>query len=168
MAVDCGMSAPTAPAAPSSAPCEGPPLGPTLVPFADFIGLRLVRMQGGEAELTVDLKPELLNTWQVAHGGVTMTLLDVGMAHAARSLNMKGADKGPGVVTVEMKTTFLRPAKGELHAFGWCDHYSSTMAFCRAELRDTHDRLLAQAMGTFKRMAAFNRKNRLKSASLHD
>jgi len=76
---------------------------PTHVPFADYLGLLLLRMAGGEAEITVNLRPELLNTWQVAHGGVTMTLLDVTMAHAARSLNMRGQDKGPGVVTVEMK-----------------------------------------------------------------
>ena len=56
---------------------------PTHVPFADYLGLLLLRMAGGEAEITVNLRPELLNTWQVAHGGVTMTLLDVKIGRAS-------------------------------------------------------------------------------------
>ena len=47
-------------------------------------------------------------------GGVLMTLLDVAMAHAARSVNRHLPDLGPGVVTVEMKTSFMRPGEGEL------------------------------------------------------
>ena len=140
------------------------PLKPSFTPFVEHLGVELVRFEKGQSEIKLDLHAHHENGLAVAHGGVIMTLLDVAMALAAKSSDPDGL----GVVTVEMKTTFLRPAKGELYAFGWCDHYSSTMAFCRAELRDTHDRLLAQAMGTFKRMAAFNRKNRLKNASLHD
>ena len=81
-----------------------------------------------------------------------MTLLDVVMAVAAKSADPDQM----GMVTVEIKTTFMRPAKGDLHALGWCDHFSTTMAFCRGELRDSQGRLLAQSMGTFKRMRSFN------------
>jgi acyl-coenzyme A thioesterase PaaI-like protein len=74
-------------------------------------------------------------------------------------LAAKSSDRdGLGVLTIEMKTSFLRPARGEIHALGWCDHYSTTMAFCRAELRDTHGRVLAQGMGTFKRMRTLGRR----------
>ena len=38
---------------------------------------------GGEAELRLDLAETHLNYWDVAHGGVLMTLMDVPMAHAA-------------------------------------------------------------------------------------
>ena len=37
-------------------------------------------------------------------------------------------------------------------AFGFCDHHSASLAFCRGELRDASGRLLAQSMGTFRRM----------------
>jgi uncharacterized protein (TIGR00369 family) len=129
------------------------PLKPSFTPFVAHLGAELVSMGKGEAEIKLDLKPHLENGLEVAHGGVVMTLLDVVMALAAKSNDPEGL----GVVTIEMKTSFLRPAHGELHAFGWCDHYSSTMAFCRGELRDTHNRLLAQSMGTFKRMSALKR-----------
>ena len=126
----------------------------THVPFADHIGLRLVSMAGGESEIMIAMRDELLNTWQVAHGGVTMTLLDVTMAHAARSLNMKGTDKGPGVVTVEMKTTFMRPGEGDLTCKARVLHRSSTMAYTEGSVYTASGLLCAHATGTFKYLRA--------------
>ncbi|MFM8929751.1 MAG: PaaI family thioesterase [Betaproteobacteria bacterium] len=126
----------------------------TQVPFADFLGLQLLHMQGGQAELILPMRPELLNTWQVAHGGVTMTLLDVTMAQAARSLNMKGQDKGPGVVTVEMKTTFMRPGEGQLTCRARVLHRSSTMAYAEGSVYAANGLLCAHATGTFKYLRA--------------
>ena len=48
------------------------------------------------------------------HGGVTMTLLDVVMAHAARDAGRRGVAETSGVVTIEMKTSFLRRGLGRL------------------------------------------------------
>lgn len=132
------------------------PLKPSFTPFVAHLGVELVSMDTGRAEIKLDLKPFMENGLEVAHGGVVMTLLDVVMALAAKSSDPDGL----GVVTIDLNTSFLRPARGELHALGWCEHYSSTMAFCRAELRDTHNRLLAQGTGTFKRMAALGRKRK--------
>ena len=41
-----------------------------------------------------------------------MTLLDVVMAHAARRSGAQPVEEAIGVVTVEMKTTFMRPGVG--------------------------------------------------------
>ena len=82
------------------------------IPFAELLGFELIRFDAGEAEIAVTLRDELRNSFDVAHGGVTMTLLDVVMAHAARSPNQPGIGESPSVVTVEMKTTFMRPATG--------------------------------------------------------
>jgi uncharacterized protein (TIGR00369 family) len=79
-----------------------------------------------------------------------MTLLDVAMAHAARSVNAKEPGHGPGVVTVEMKTSFMRPAEGRLCARAKLLHRSSTMAFCEGSVFDAGERLCAHATGTFK------------------
>lgn len=122
-------------------------------PFVEHLGVEPVSTGRGQAEIRLTLRPEHLNGLGVAHGGVVMTMLDVVMAVAAKSADPDQM----GMVTVEMKTSFLRPAKGELFAQGWCDHFSTTMAFCRGELRDSHGRLLAQSMGTFKRMRSFKR-----------
>jgi acyl-CoA thioesterase len=51
-----------------------------------------------------------------------------------------------------MKTNFLQPANAgtRLIASGHVFHRSSTMAFCDGEVRDSDERLIAKAMGTFK------------------
>ncbi|GLU35642.1 PaaI family thioesterase [Trinickia caryophylli] len=117
-------------------------------PFIDHLGVRLVAAAGGESEVALALADSHLNTWQIAHGGVTMTLADVALATAARSL----AGGGIGVVTVEMKVSFLQPGRGELRAFGRVLHRSTTMAYCEGEVRDSEGHFVAKAIGTFKYM----------------
>jgi uncharacterized protein (TIGR00369 family) len=140
---DSRKSTADAPATPAPAP--------SLVlesPFLDQLGVRLVSAAEGASELVLALAGAHLNSWDVAHGGVTMTLADAALATAARSL----ADDGVGVVTVEMKVNFMQPGRGELRAFGRVLHRSSTMAYCEGEVRDTAGHFVAKALGTFKYM----------------
>jgi uncharacterized protein (TIGR00369 family) len=123
---------------------------PVVIPFVEQLGLELHRCDGGHAEVRVDLDAAHLNSWEVAHGGVLMTLLDVAMAHAARSLHGKEPDHGPGVVTVEMKTSFMRPGEGRLVAKASVLHRSTTMAFCEGSVFDDDQHLCAHATATFK------------------
>ena len=121
------------------------------IPFVEHLGMTLERFEPGVAALAVELRPELTNTWGVAHGGVLMTLLDVAMAHAARTPSEAGgAVEAGGVVTVEMKTTFMRPGQGRLVAEGKRMHRTATMAFCEAAVRDAAGKLVGHATGTFK------------------
>ena len=120
------------------------------LPFVDLLGFELLRFENGEAELAVDLRHELTNTWGVAHGGVTMTLLDVAMAHAARSPDANQPDGGRGVVTIEMKTSFMRPGLGRLLARGKLLTRTASMAFCEGSVRVEGGTLVAHATGTFK------------------
>ncbi|MCX7742162.1 MAG: PaaI family thioesterase, partial [Tepidimonas sp.] len=56
------------------------------IPFVELLGLRLRRWDDGVAEIAFEPGPQHLNSFAVVHGGVSMTLLDVAMAHAARSV----------------------------------------------------------------------------------
>lgn len=147
---------------------------PLRIPFVEELGLELWAFADGKAELRVDLADAHLNSWAVAHGGVLMTMLDVAMAHAARSVVSAGAaarsvasaepppttaaasplDHGPGVATIEMKTTFMRPAEGRLRALGTLLHRTSTMAFTEGSVFNEHGQLCAHATGTFKYLRA--------------
>jgi len=133
---------------------------PVHIPFVEQLGLELHSMGDGQAELRVDLAEGHLNSWEVAHGGVLMTLLDVAMAHAARSVHMQAEGMGPGVVTVEMKTSFMRPGEGELRALGRLLHRSTTMAFCEGSVLDEQGRLVAHATATFKYLRALPSRGR--------
>lgn len=123
---------------------------PLHIPFVEELGLELHLFGDGQAEVQVDLEQAHLNSWEVAHGGVLMTMLDVSMAHAARSIHAREPGHGPGLVTIEMKTSFMRPAEGRLTAKAKVLHRSTTMAFCEGSVYDEDHHLCAHATGTFK------------------
>jgi uncharacterized protein (TIGR00369 family) len=115
------------------------------IPFVELLGFELHRMEGGEAEIAFNPADDHLNSFDVVHGGATMTLLDVVMAHAARSVQTD-----MGCVTIEMKTSFMRAAKGPLVARGRLLHRTATMAFTEGSVFDAAGKLCSHATGTFK------------------
>ena len=124
------------------------PFGAT-IPFVDHLGFTLEKFEGGQSELHYAPQPEHLNSFDVTHGGAVMALLDVVMATAARSVEVS-----MGVVTIEMKTSFMRPAKvaagQKLTGHGQLLHRTRTMAFTEGKIYDTEGQLCAHATGTFK------------------
>ncbi|MGP8097956.1 MAG: PaaI family thioesterase, partial [Steroidobacteraceae bacterium] len=76
------------------------------IPFIKDLGVEFLVADAGRASVALQLRERHLNSWNVAHGGVLMTLLDVAMAVAGRSLDPAAG----GGVTVEMKTSFVQPA----------------------------------------------------------
>jgi uncharacterized protein (TIGR00369 family) len=119
------------------------------IPFVHLLGFELTLFEGGRSEVRLPPNPEHLNSFAVTHGGVLMTLLDVTMASAARSVCPE-----LGVVTIEMKTSFMRPAiqseHGPLVAKGELMHRTATMAFTQATVYDGRGHACAHATGTFK------------------
>ncbi|WP_180126611.1 PaaI family thioesterase [Rhodoferax sp. BLA1] len=115
------------------------------IPFVKHLGFVLTVFADGQSEVDFTPQPEHLNSYQVTHGGVVMTLLDVTMAMAARA-----APGRTGVVTVEMKTSFMRPSQGPLTARGTLKHHTATLAFTEATVYDAHNQACAHATGTFK------------------
>jgi uncharacterized protein (TIGR00369 family) len=115
------------------------------IPFVKLLGFELTGFEDGHSEIVFVPRPEHLNSFAVVHGGATMTLLDVSMATAARSV-----EPGMGVVTIEMKTSFMQAARGRLVAKGRLMHRTNTMAFTESTLLDEKGRACAHATGTFK------------------
>ena len=118
------------------------------IPFVTHLGLELEKFENGESAIGYSPKPEHLNSFSVTHGGAVMTLMDVTLAAAARSVQ-----PDMGVVTIEMKTSFMQPAPGDgsrLTAKGRLIHRTVTLAFTEATLFDAHGRACAHATGTFK------------------
>jgi acyl-CoA thioesterase len=117
-------------------------------PFLQELGVEFLQMADGEAQVALDLMPHHMNSWRVSHGGVTMTLLDVAMSLAGRSLY----PDAKAAVTVEMNTSFVQPGGrqgGRLVAKGKAFHRSTTMCFCEGEVWNG-DQLVAKSLGTFK------------------
>jgi len=125
------------------------------VPFLKLLGVRLLTAEMGKGEILLALKPEHTNTWEVAHGGVLLTLMDVAMAVAARS-----SDPGDrSVVTIELKNNFMQAAVGVLRVKADTVRRTATMAFCEAKLYNDQGEICCMATGTFqfiKRLASRN------------
>lgn len=115
------------------------------IPFVAHLGFDIKLFEDGRSELDYLPRPEHLNSFGVTHGGAVMTLMDVTMATAARSVQ-----KDMGVVTIEMKTSFMQPCRGLLTGRGRLMHRTASMAFTEATIYDSEGRACAHATGTFK------------------
>jgi uncharacterized protein (TIGR00369 family) len=118
------------------------------IPFVELLGFELVFFEDGQSELVYTPEPEHLNSFNVTHGGALMTFMDVGLATAARSV-----DKGMGVITIEMKTSFMQAAKGTLTVKSRLMHRSRNLAFTEGTIYDSEGNACVHASGTFKYVA---------------
>lgn len=125
------------------------------VPFLKLLGVRCLSAEMGKGEILLALKPEHTNTWDVAHGGVLLTLMDVAMAVAARS----GDPDDRSVVTIEMKNNFMQAAVGILRVKADTVRRTATMAFCEAKLYNDQGEICCMATGTFQFIKGLPSKN---------
>lgn len=116
------------------------------VPFLEMLGVQPESRDNGRAAVSLDIRPDLMNSWHVAHGAVVMALADCSMASAARTT----VDYPTGAATIEMSVNFLRAGTGRLSAEGRVLRDGGSLVFCEAEVRDASGERVAKALGTYK------------------
>ena len=115
-------------------------------PFNQYLGIRVVRMEDGEAEAAIDLEPHHTNNRGVAHGGVVSSLLDSAMGAAVIS----AIPKEWWCATTGLSIQFVAGAReGTLTATGKVVRRGRTIAFVSGEAHDANRRLVATAQGTW-------------------
>ncbi|MEA2839263.1 MAG: hypothetical protein QOF41_593 [Methylobacteriaceae bacterium] len=115
------------------------------IPFVHFCGIEPVSSEPGRTRLRVKLEDHHMNQLGIAHGGITMTLLDVALGTAARSGSEKSA-----VMTLDMQTQFIAPGRGALSAEGRIVKSGRSLVFVEADVHDETGTLVAKASGIFK------------------
>jgi uncharacterized protein (TIGR00369 family) len=115
------------------------------IPFVHFCGIEPVSSEPGRTRLRVKLEEHHMNQLGIAHGGITMTLLDVALGTASRS----GADKS-AVMTLDMQTQFIAPGRGTLTAEGRIVKSGRSLVFVEADVHDEEGTLVAKASAIFK------------------
>jgi uncharacterized protein (TIGR00369 family) len=115
-------------------------------PFLKLVGARLEEAGDGRSRYSLELRPELVNIHQAAHGGVIMTVLDAAMASAAVSKT----NFTTIVMTIDMSISFMRPGSGKLSVHGRVVGGGSTVCFCEAEIKDESGETVAKALGSFR------------------
>ena len=116
------------------------------IPFAEKLGVRVVHRHVGDVGLELELVDDHMNSWQMAHGGVIMSMLDIVMGMSAKTLD----DASSGATTVELKTNFLKAASGRITARALAQRAGRSLVFVEGELRNEPQDVLARATGTYK------------------
>jgi uncharacterized protein (TIGR00369 family) len=116
--------------------------------FTNFIGFAIHTIEAGYIEGTLDLQQHHLQQMEFVHGGVTATLSDIVAGFAAYTL----VKKGQGVVTVDLKVSYMNPGQGEkLSAKGFVIKAGSKLFFCESEIyaiKGDKSTLIAKASAT--------------------
>ncbi len=112
--------------------------------FMHLIGADLTRIEPGRIEVVLALGQQHQQQRGFTHGGLTATMADLAAGFAAVTL----VPDGVGVVTVELKVSYLNPGIGErLRAVGWVLKAGRRLHFCEAEVW-CDDVLIAKATAT--------------------
>jgi len=117
-------------------------------PAMRTLGLSIVTIGPGAAEIAMDYAPEFTQQNGFLHAGVMTAGLDNACGMAAFTLMPAGA----AILTVEFKTNLLAPAKGERFLFrAQVLKPGRTLTVCEARafaLQDGQENLVASMTGT--------------------
>lgn len=117
------------------------------IPFVVHLGLTTEALGQGTARLSMPLPKHFTNSLGTAHGGVIMSLLDVALCTAARTLHPDSV----GVVTIDMSTSFIGAGSGaRLLAEARVMKDARTMSFVEAEAKNEDGSLVAKAIATVR------------------
>lgn len=72
--------------------------------FSQWMNVKILRIQPGECTLQIDIQPEMVNGFSIAHGGISYSLADSALAFASNSY-------GKQCVSIETSISHTRPAK---------------------------------------------------------
>ena len=117
------------------------------IPFVAHLGLVTEALGEGMARLSMSLPRHFTNSLGTAHGGVILSLLDVALCTAARTLHPDST----GVVTIDLSTSFIGGGKGDkLVAEARVLKDARNVTFVEGEAKNADGSLVAKAIGTVK------------------
>ena len=116
------------------------------IPFLQHLKIRTDELGKGTARLSLPIE-KLTNSLGTAHGGVIMSLLDVALCTAARTLHPDSI----GVITIDLSTSFIGGASGaRLIADARVLKDGRSMSFVEAEAKNEDGSLVAKAIATVR------------------
>jgi uncharacterized protein (TIGR00369 family) len=117
------------------------------IPFIQHLKIKTEELGDGTARLSLPIEPHLTNSLGTAHGGVIMSLLDVALCTAARTLHPDSI----GVITIDLSTSFIGGGSGKtLIAEARVLRDGRTMSFVEGEARNADGSLVAKAIATVR------------------
>jgi len=117
------------------------------IPFVQHLRIHTDSLGKGSARLSVPVEGHLTNSLGTAHGGVIMSLLDVALCTAARTLHPESV----GVITINLSTSFIGAGSGTtLYAEARVLKDGRSMSFVEGEAMNEDGTLVAKATATVR------------------
>jgi uncharacterized protein (TIGR00369 family) len=116
-------------------------------PIARLLGMRLVKVEPGEAMFELTPAEQHYNPIGLVHGGVAFTLLDSAMGCCVQTT----LSAGKGYTTLEMKANLVRAVTlqtGLIRAIARVVHAGKSTATAEARLEDAAGKLYAHGTST--------------------
>ena len=117
------------------------------IPFLQHLKISTDALGEGTARLSLPIEPHLTNSLGTAHGGVIVSLLDVAVCTAARTLHPDSI----GVITIDLSVSFIGGAAGKrLYADARVLKDGRSMSFVEGEAKNEDNSLVAKAIATVR------------------
>jgi uncharacterized protein (TIGR00369 family) len=117
------------------------------IPFVGLLRIATDALGHGTAALSLPVETPLTNSLGTVHGGVIMSLLDVALCTAARTLH----PESQGVITISLSTSFIGAGSGDrLIAEARVLKDGRSMSFVEGEAKNADGSLVAKAVGTVR------------------
>lgn len=118
-------------------------------PYATHLGIELVSVAGGEAELRLPFRPELATVGDVVHGGAISSIVDTAAAAAAVSAADHGELKGG--TTVDLSVSLVGAARGsDLTARARVIRSGRAISFCEVDVTEAEAEAVAKGLVTYR------------------
>ncbi len=116
--------------------------------FDSFLKLQYERVSETDVKVILPVQPMFLNSAEVVHGGILSSFADIAMCNTFEV----DENNRQTVVTVDLKITFLKGAKGEfLYAHAHLIKKGRTLSHADCLIYDDQNNLVAKANGIFAR-----------------
>ena len=117
------------------------------IPFVSHLKILTEELGKGTARLSMPVEAHLRNSLGTVHGGAIMSLLDVALCTAARTLHPESI----GVVTIDLSTSFIGGGtSAKLFAEARVMRDGRSMSFVEAEAKNEDGSLVAKAIATVR------------------
>ena len=115
--------------------------------FVQHLKIVTEELGEGTARLSLPVEPEFTNSLGTVHGGVIVSLLDVALCTAARTLHPESI----GVITIDLSTSFIGGGSGaRLLAEARVLKDGRSMSFVEGEAKNADGSLVAKAIATVR------------------
>jgi acyl-CoA thioesterase len=114
--------------------------------FSRWLGVTVVEIAPGRAVVRMTVRPEMVNGFGTAHGGIVFSLADSALAFSTNT---------GGLITVALDCSVSYPEAvrvgDTLTAVSVEESTSSKLAFCAVTVRNQHDAIVGHFRGTVYR-----------------